>query len=337
MALFNRNKKQNKTENLSSNQENRFYDYEERMDKLEKTLTQQQEEIKSLKKENAEILDSYNNLFNILFIDCELKSKGLLKKSQEICQELFNFIVNVCKKHDIEYWLDYGTLLGAVRHDGFIPWDDDIDIAMMRKDYEKFHKIINEEIKNYNLDKNIEVFLYKQHTVLFTQITYTSSETGKKLAGFDIFPYDFIKSCDVTDIEQEFIKEKNNLKQAIKNNEDPQPYLDSYFEKFNVDYDKQDFVIGSIENIRCKISKYSFVILDANKIFPLSEIEFNGRTYSCPNDYDYYLKKIYGDYSKLPKVIDTHGRVDSLKDMDEPNEELEFNISKLKEINNLFQ
>ena len=48
-----------------------------------------------------------------------------------------------CKEHDLQYFLVYGTLLGAVRHKGYIPWDDDVDVAMFRADYEKLYELIN--------------------------------------------------------------------------------------------------------------------------------------------------------------------------------------------------
>lgn len=64
-----------------------------------------------------------------------------LRQAQKIMLYIMKRIHEVCVEHNIKYWLDYGTLLGAVRHDGFIPWDDDMDISMMREDYEKFCKI----------------------------------------------------------------------------------------------------------------------------------------------------------------------------------------------------
>lgn len=61
-----------------------------------------------------------------------------LRKAQLKMVEILEAIDNVCKKNDIEYFLCYGTLLGAVRHNGFIPWDDDCDIVMMKEHYERF-------------------------------------------------------------------------------------------------------------------------------------------------------------------------------------------------------
>ena len=77
----------------------------------------------------------------------ELKNKynpdgSTLRKAQMRMVEMLKFIDKLCSDNNIDYWIDYGSLLGAVRHGGFIPWDDDMDIAMTWKDYKKFRKLM---------------------------------------------------------------------------------------------------------------------------------------------------------------------------------------------------
>ena len=83
-----------------------------------------------------------------------------LREVQLMQLELMRQIDRICKKHNIVYYVIAGSCLGAVRHRGFIPWDDDIDIAMMRSEYERFAKIFDEEfdtekyfLQNYDSDK----------------------------------------------------------------------------------------------------------------------------------------------------------------------------------------
>ena len=90
---------------------------------------------------------------DLLFTSCDIRIKGNLRNVQLLYIELLRFVDNVCKKHNIDYWLEGGTLIGAVRHGGFIPWDDDIDLSIMRKDYEKLIKILPEEISKYEYFK----------------------------------------------------------------------------------------------------------------------------------------------------------------------------------------
>lgn len=78
---------------------------------------------------------------------CQLKQLSILEE-----------IDRICKKHKIDYWLDGGSLLGAVRHKGFIPWDDDIDIAMRLEDMRRFIKIAPQELR--------EGLFYRRKTVI---------------------------------------------------------------------------------------------------------------------------------------------------------------------------
>ena len=105
---------------------------------------------------------------------------------------------SICMKNNIKYFLHFGTLIGAVRHNGFIPWDDDIDIGMLRPDYEKFLKIVKNNlskdyiVQNQKTDKGFAFCFTKimlQDTVWIEQ---NSIRTNKKYNGIyiDVFPFD---------------------------------------------------------------------------------------------------------------------------------------------------
>ena len=71
---------------------------------------------------------------------------SLLRRQQLRMLEILLEVDKICKKHDISYWLSSGTLIGALRHDGFIPWDDDLDIAILCKDLDEVNRVMCEEL-----------------------------------------------------------------------------------------------------------------------------------------------------------------------------------------------
>ena len=74
---------------------------------------------------------------------------SLLRRQQMRMLEILLEVDKICKKHDIPYWLSSGTLIGAMRHDGFIPWDDDLDIEMLRKDYVRLMAVLPKELPSW--------------------------------------------------------------------------------------------------------------------------------------------------------------------------------------------
>lgn len=73
-----------------------------------------------------------------------------VEDAKQIELEILDYIDTLCKKHNINYIINYGTLIGAVRHEGFIPWDDDIDLSMPREDYQRFINIFQKEKASMN-------------------------------------------------------------------------------------------------------------------------------------------------------------------------------------------
>ncbi len=301
---------------------------------LDKKINRLNKTVKRLEKEN----NSYNRLFKILYLDYDIQPKGALKTTFEICQELLNLVDNVCKKHDIEYWLDYGNLLGAIRHGGFIPWDDDMDVGMMRKEFDRFYQVILEELKETGLDEIITITrdkIYGERKVIFFIQISVQDEEGRIFGGIDVFPYDYlIDSFD--DIEEEFESTRemyfNNFFDGVSYEEN----VKTYFSRMNLSHDKQKYVISGVDSVRAKKGIYSFEILESDKIFPLKEIEFSGVKYPCPNDPDYYLEKIYGDYMDIPKVLRFHNRLNELRKSPQLKEESIRFYNILKEVNDSF-
>ena len=123
-----------------------------------------------------------------------------LKRLHDTLVEILDYIVAICEEHKLTYMLLYGTFLGAHRHGGFIPWDDDLDIAMPRDDYEKLIKILNKkksELYELQYEKNEKKY-YLQFVKIRKKGTTFIEEIAKGMYDnngifIDIIPLDFAK------------------------------------------------------------------------------------------------------------------------------------------------
>lgn len=240
----------------------------------------------------------------------------------DIEQEILDAIARFCSHNNLKYSLAYGTLLGAVRHKGFIPWDDDVDIMMPREDYDKFKLlwkqdppkgfILQDEDEEDKYENNF-MKIRKDHTT-FLQFEGERKNSRHKGIFVDVFPGDR--------------QAPNRLLQLIQKSEfvlsllynrgytSTEKGIRALFEKamlgmvpkrfhrrFSIWLGKRGRRWNS--NINNPII-FPVTIRSCKKLYPADlfentqEIEFRGRQYSAIHDTDKYLSIAYGDYMKLP-------------------------------------
>lgn len=303
--------------------------------------------------------DSYQ-FFNLLFTSYDIKMKGERRNIQLLFIELLKFIDNVCNKYEINYWLGFGTLLGAVRHQGFIPWDDDIDLGILREDYNKLIEVLPKEISKYDYFKDNcgLTLLLEQNKNYFEDFNSVydavNQEDAKRLeinlhflqiawlkpfVKIDFFPMDFIKDEKVNEINESFLAKKFKFHfDMLEETDNFFDVLESNRQEVGFTNSKSKYFSDTFESVyswRVRIFEY-------DKTFPLETINFEGYEFKCPNDYDAHLKVAFGDdYMNLPKNIETHNILPFIRSQFKSKEEMdiafETSIQYLKEINDNFE
>ena len=250
--------------------------------------------------------------------------------------EILKKIIEICDEININYFVAYGSLIGAVRHKGFIPWDDDFDIMMLRPDYEIFCKYCEENRDKLGCFKLMSKFNtpdYPFNIPRFCDLRYRMESEGYLDAGMgmfiDIYPVDGAGNIEYKRFNPDKFKKKMYIKLSILtlNNEfipsskgkihNAIKYL--LFRYFQTKGDK--YFLRKWDKMSEKYSftesKYlSVMVWDQSLYYYEREwfddfvyLEFEGMQVKVPHKYDEVLKKIYGDYMKLPpkeQQIATH-------------------------------
>jgi len=297
--------------------------------KISHELTDLKVDYDIFKKNTNKILDSYNILFDSIFKYHQLEPKKLVRYSREMNNLLLDFIDHVCKKHNLKWWMNFGILIGAIRHGENVPWDDDYDISMMRDDYEKFYTIIHEELKLHNLNKKIYVNFNKTgpNNSLLSFMKFEYFDNGRLFGFVDIIPYDYV-SREIDNAENTFHQTRREFLDELRNGVDREVAFKKYFDTFNVSQTKTDIIIGGVE------ANY-YMQTDYDTIFPLKNIPFEDRYYPAPNDSKGLLEQRYSsEIMKVPKMVYNHSFFEALSTRyADVYEIFERNIAIMKKVN----
>lgn len=235
---------------------------------------------------------------------CQLKQLGILEE-----------IDRICRKHQIPYWLDGGSLLGAVRHGGFIPWDDDIDLAMRLEDLQCFIRIAPSELRDGLFLQTPETDpSSKEPIIKIRDLNSLYLESGDNMRGdyqkglfVDIFPF-----IDYPSVPKPWVKKfTKGISTAYSILHAPHYYslrsLAEFF-WFGAKYGIYRTVWSVLCMLYPKDTYISNVLINngygimhrRDSIFPLGEIEFEGKRFSAPCNPDAYLKDLYRNYMDIP-------------------------------------
>lgn len=249
----------------------------------------------------------------------------VLQKVQPILLEMVKEIKRVCDENGIRYFLYRGTFLGAVRHKGFIPWDDDMDVAMLREDYEKFCRIAPEKLgkeycfQNWHTDPNYaHPFgkVRKRNTVYIEAKCAPLAENGFYV---DVYPLDY--APEDAGARAALSKKLLHLyrMKLMKSGYTPWREGDRIIWKKRIGYllyqtaalfVSQEKLIKTYENLILAVPEsdtvYEQSALPITYYFEkkwcgeLAEYPFGDTTLLGPKDYDAVLSSLYGDYMQLP-------------------------------------
>lgn len=224
------------------------------------------------------------------------KSTGKLRLLQDGNTVLLALFARKCRENGLRYWLDYGTLLGAVRHRGFIPWDDDLDVSMMRTEYDRLLELLPA------LFPQEEGFTWKRHA--FLQIGYEGTPLN-----IDVYPYHFYSESLISPEQHGRLDRRlTAFKKDVVLMGDRMNISDEQIQQKicreimggEASAAEEDFP-GIFLSPAITFTKNTH--LPYETFFPLGSMDFEGLKFFVPNHARQYLQFFYGDYLSYPPRI----------------------------------
>ncbi len=257
---------------------------------------------------------------------------SIMKSAWAAQLEVLVEIIRICNKYSIKYYADWGTLLGTIRHKGFIPWDDDIDIAMKRKDFNKFLVVAKKELPEkwdllsfkYNVEyKNGIIRIVNDKEISIENERLENFHGCPFVVGVDIFPLDYIpKDMEQEELQKSALAVVSGIIPVIDNESDKYEYeieetLRVIEQECSISIDRNGNILNQLYNLcdqLCSLyaedeSEEIACFYTASKAYigekdrmkkewydETIQMPFENIMITVPKEYDKILKEYYGDY-----------------------------------------
>ena len=232
---------------------------------------------------------------------------SILRKAQMRMLEILKAVDAICRENNIPYFIEAGTLLGAVRHGGFIPWDDDLDICVMRSDYQRLRRLLMDNLpptlifQDAETDPNYPLLIGKVRDINSYFEEDFSAKVRYSGIYIDVFPIEKVPSWKWKE-KLDYIY--GHCVRALQNYTDKNDKIRSAivypFAKVIVAFTRFVNLFISTDKVAYQYGREGYAQYHLSDIFPLQEIRFEGFLCMAPHNPDALLKACYGDYMQIP-------------------------------------